>query len=254
MRIVLLRVGADTGTCGIHGPLLRDSNFEYIPIPDRYQGTGIDSRTYGTTPGRHGRNLIEYFPGPRKIKFENQPIHFDPEFETYTYGDPTPPKARLRTLEEGDLLAFYAGLEGWECDIRPALYIIGIFTVAYAGLATDFSEPEIKSLFDRNFHVRHRVVFEDQKHRLALVKGDASNSRLLEKAVPISAIGENRGKKPLQILSPAMQKIFGSFQGHTSIQRSPPRWVASEFIPTAAEFLRALLRRNETEPALTHTP
>ena len=208
-------------------------------IPDRYHGTGIDSRTYGTTPGRHGRNLIEYFPGPRKIKFENQPIHFDPEFETYTYGDPTPPKARLRTLEEGDLLAFYAGLEGWECDIRPALYIIGIFTVAYAGLATDFSEPEIKSLSDRNFHVRHRVVFEEQKHRLALVKGDASNSRLLEKAVPISAIGVNRGKKPIQILSPAMQKIFGSFQGTTVLSAVHPDGLHLNYPNRGRVFTRA---------------
>ena len=59
MNVVLLRIGIDTGSGGIHGPLFADGTFEYIPIPD---GHAIDERTYGNTAGRHGRNLIDYFP------------------------------------------------------------------------------------------------------------------------------------------------------------------------------------------------
>jgi hypothetical protein len=31
MQIILLRVGIDTGSGGIHGPLFSDGSFEYIP-------------------------------------------------------------------------------------------------------------------------------------------------------------------------------------------------------------------------------
>jgi hypothetical protein len=37
-----------------------------------------------------------------------------------------------------------------------------------------------------------------------------------------------------------MQRIFGNFDGHTGIQRSPPRWVAAEFTERAAGFVRSL--------------
>ena len=42
MQVVLLRVGIDTGSGGILGPLFSDGLFEYIPIPD---SKGLDKRT-----------------------------------------------------------------------------------------------------------------------------------------------------------------------------------------------------------------
>jgi hypothetical protein len=123
-RVVLLRV--DTGSGGIHGPLFADGSFDYIPIPDRFGGKGVDSRTYGNTRCREGRSLVDYFGSPQG-KVLSQSIHFDPEFLTYTYGDPTPPKASLRKLGPGDLLVFYVGLKGWDDDRPAALYIIGYF-------------------------------------------------------------------------------------------------------------------------------
>lgn len=90
MNIVLLRIGIDTVSGGIHGPLFADGTFEYIPIPDEH---AIDERTYGSTVGRHGRNLIEYFPASMRGRMADQPIHVDPEFESFTYGDPTALKA-----------------------------------------------------------------------------------------------------------------------------------------------------------------
>ena len=46
--------------------------------------------------------------------------------------------------------------------------------------------------------------------------------------------------RPLKVLSPTMQKIFGDFDGHVSIQRSPPRWVMPKFVERAAKFVRSL--------------
>jgi hypothetical protein len=239
MQVVLLRVGIDTGSGGIHGPLFADGTFEYIPIPDSFKGKGVDTRTYGNTLGKKGQKLVDFFPESRRGKVCNQSIHFDPEFETFTYGDPTSPKARLRELQEGSLLVFYAGLEGWDFNCSPALYIIGFFEVARAGKVSSFKALELDEMFRNNFHVMHREVFEDQKERLVLVKG-SPNSRLLTKAVRISLLGKDKKGHPLQRLSPEMQAVFGEFGGNTSIQRSPPRWVAPEFIQRAVQFVSAL--------------
>ena len=80
MNVVLLRIGIDTGSGGIHGPLFADGTFEYIPIPD---GQDVDERTYGNTIERHGRRLIEYFPPSMRERMAHQPMHVDPEFESF---------------------------------------------------------------------------------------------------------------------------------------------------------------------------
>jgi len=237
MQVVLLRVAIDTGSGGIHGPLFKDGSFEYIPIPD---GWDLDPRTYGNTKGRYGRSLVDYFTLPRQAKVLKQSIHFDPEFTTFTYGDPTPgPKSSLRKLIEGDLLVFYAGLEGWDFECAPALYLFGYFEILRAGLATSFSNPELQQLFGNNFHVKHPEILADQRERLVLVKGGAG-SKLLQKAVRISSPGTNCDGRPLHRLSKEMQMIFGDFDGRTSIERSPPRWVFPKFRMRAAKYVRSL--------------
>lgn len=236
MNVVLLRVGIDMGSGGILGPMLMDRSFEFIPIPD---GWRLDERTYGNTMGMHGRVLTEYFPLGMRERARCQPMHVDPEFDTFTYGDPTRPKARLRELTGGDLLMFYAGLQGYECKRPPALYIVGYFEVAVAGLATQFGGDTVMALFGANFHVRHPKVFADQQDRLVLVKGTPA-SRLLEHAVKISEDGMDRSGWRIHVLSREMRAVFGDFDGHICIQRSPPRWVAPPYIDRAAAFVRSL--------------
>jgi hypothetical protein len=236
MKVAMVRIGIDTGSGGIHGPLFRDDTFEYIPIPD---GFGKDERTYGNTTGRYGKKLVEYFPETRKAKVANQAIHFDPEFTTFTYGDPTPPKAGLRHLQQGDMLIFYCGLEGWDFKSWPALYLMGYFEILVAGRTSDFSANELETLFYENYHVKHRDIYECQKGELILVKG-SSQSHLLKKAVCISEIGRDRSGRPLKVLSAEMQKIFGDFDGKISFQRSPTRWVKSAHVTRAAEFIRSI--------------
>jgi len=108
MNVVLLRVGIDSGAGGMQGPLFKDDKFEFVYIPDE---NNKDERTYGSYRGKHGRKLIEYFPERRQPKMKDQSMHVDPEFETFTYGDPTRLKSGLRHLKRGDLLIFYCGLE-----------------------------------------------------------------------------------------------------------------------------------------------
>jgi hypothetical protein len=239
-QVVLLRVGVDAGCGGIQGPLFQDGGFEFICIPDKKR---VSVHTYGNMLDRTGEPVARYFPEARRKLMAAQTVHVDPEWETFTYGDPTPPKRSLRHLNPGDFLVFYCGLEewdverGWNGSRRPALYLAGYFEVALAGLAGDFDKKVLKNEFGMNFHVRYSSVFQQQKDDLVLVKG-GPGSRLFKKAHRISVEGRDRAGKPLKVLSPAMQKLFGKFGGHVSIQRSPPRWVEPEFVGRATGYLR----------------
>lgn len=241
-QVVLLRVGVDSGCGGIQGPLFKDGSFDFVCIPDN---KGVSVHTYGNMVGRDGKPHAGYFPESRRKIMAAQHVHVDPEFETFTYGDPTTPKRSLRYLRPGDFLVFYCGLQGWDEDggwnreHRPALYLAGYFEVALAGMAGEFDKKVLRTEFANNFHVRYSTVFKQQKDALVLVKG-GPNSRLLQKAHGISAEGQDRAGKPLKVLSPKMQKVFGDFGGRISIQRSPPRWVEPEFVDRAIGYLKEL--------------
>lgn len=238
-HVVLLRVGIDTGSGGIYGPLLDGDEFELMPIPGEQRAA--DDRTYGNTFGRLGRPYVEYFPPSQRARMLNVRMHVDPEFDSFTYGDPTAPKRGLRRLEAGDIIAFYAGLEGWDgYRAEPACYLVGYFEISRAGLAASFSDAEIQSLFGNNAHVRDPVLFGEQRHRLILLKG-GTGSRLLKKAVRISEIGADSRGWPLKVLSREMRTVFGHLGGKGSVQRSNPRWVDVAHVECAAAFLRDLL-------------
>ncbi len=232
----MLRVGIDAGAGGIQGPLFRDGTFEFVPIPE---GAEIGEATYGNTRGRYGRPLVEYFPERRRAAANQMPMHTDPEFEMFTYGDPTRTKRGLRNLNRGDVLVFYAGLEGWDFECPPALYIVGYFMVDTAGLATDIDHATLRDAFGSNFHVKYRSIFARDRETLVLVKG-GPRSRPLKYAHCISCVGHDCDGRPLKVLSQQAIRIFGDFGGRTSIQRSPPRWVAQEFVPGEWKHLSAL--------------
>ena len=107
-NVVLLRVGIDSGCGGIQGPLFRDGTFEFLCIPDNKR---VSVHTYGNMVGKDGKPLVGYFAWSRRKVMAEQHVHVDPEWETFTYGDPTPPKRSLRHLNPGDLLVFYCEAE-----------------------------------------------------------------------------------------------------------------------------------------------
>lgn len=242
-KAVLLRVGIDSGCGGIQGPLFSDGSFEFVCIPDNKR---VSAHKYGNVIGKNGRPHSAYLPARKQVAVAEQHIHLDPEFETFTYGDPTTPKRSLQKLERGDYLIFYCGLQewddeaGWRASESPALYIVGYFVVELAGMAADFSKTTLKREFGKNFHVRYPTVFEKQRDDLVLVKG-GPDSRLLTKAHRLSSVGKDRSGKPLKVLSPEMRKVFGTFDGKVSIQRSPPRWIEPDFVDKAIRFVAELV-------------
>lgn len=219
MKAMLLRVGIDKGTDGALGPIFEDGTFEYIPMSESFQSK--EHRTYRSTTGRCGHPLSTYL--PREI--ENKIIHFDPEFETFTYGDPTLKRKYLLKLEKDDLLVFYAGLTPFKNDrYKEALYVIGYFTIEYVVDFNQLSEPEMEKcyqLHSNNAHLKRIDYPED----LVIVIGIKIRSRLLDNAILISQTKYNKKGKPYQAVSKSMETFLG-ISG--SIQRSiPPRFITN---------------------------
>jgi hypothetical protein len=242
MNIAMIRIGVDAGCGGIQSPLFKDGSFEFIPIPENPDI--ISKYKYGSLIGRKGRPLADYFPPRRRDSMALSCVHCDPDWHTFTYGDYTGgPKSGLRKLEKGDILMFTCGLEGWDFDSPPAIYLIGYFVVTIAGTVSEFSLQDIKTLFWNNAHVRGKRSKKDfttwDGSELILVKG-SSKSRLLKKAVLLSNISRDSKNRPLKVLSLRMQKIMGNFGGKTSIQRSPTRWIDNEHVGKTAEYLLSL--------------
>jgi hypothetical protein len=178
LKVALLRVGIDSGSGGMDGPLFTDGSFEYVPIPD---STGLDERTYGNCMARTGRPLSDFFPLARQAAMSSQSIHLDPEFTSFTYGDPTSPKAGLRRLATGDLLVFYAGLRGYGCDVSP-----GVSPKVCLGPVSCRGSPQI---------LRLRTGFRGAPERCVMVVGEgggppmkgkftASNPEALTREIP----------------------------------------------------------------------
>ena len=255
-KFVLLRVGIDRGCGGMAGPLFKDGSFEFIPIDAKYNKKGW---TYGNTLGvKTKKPLIEYFPESRKKAMHDSPIHNDPEFKTFTYGDPTMPKQGLRHLEKGDLLVFYCGLKGWNGCTKPeALYLVGYFVVDVCGTYPNLVEQHSKDWVSKTFPANHHIIHNDiegcvyerrskstgkvtkVKSELILVKGDKNSSRLFKKAVRLSAPRKRKDRRGhnIYVLDPELADYFGRFTALNAIQRSIPRWVDATHIGTAASFL-----------------
>ena len=235
MNIVLLRVGIDIGIGGIHGPLFRDGTFEFIPIPvDGHE------RTYGEIIGVHGKPLITYFPQALQGRFYGQTVHEDPDFRRFCYGDlGFGPKRGLRKLRRNDILLFYCGLEGWKFKRPYDLYIVGYFEVLAAGMVADLSQEDFAKYFKAHVDVKTRSLFRENNGTMILIKGTA-NSRLLKKAVRLSCNGKDRAGRSLKVLSPKMQKVFGDWGGKIGIQRSTPRWVQSDHVKRAYDFVKSM--------------
>jgi hypothetical protein len=199
----------------------------------------LDQRTYGSTRGRKGRPFAEYFPKAWQNRMASQAMHVDPEFESFTYGDPTPPKRGLAQLERGDLLVFYAGMKACGHECPPALYLAGFFRVKLAGFAPGFSHQQLRCEFGQNYHVRHAKVFAEQREKLVLIKG-GNGSRLFRRAHLVGKTVRRQNASAWQIITPKMEKVFGRFGGIGSLQRSTPRWVEDTLVNKAEDFVESL--------------
>lgn len=148
-RIFLANVGVNAAH-RLVSPLREDGGFTLVTIPeqDGLDGTGIVR--YGDVP--HLRALV-----PPTLW--NRVTHYDPEFETFTYGDncaTAPRAAALKSCRRGDWIFFIARLVG---NAGPVFAVIGGLEVE--SILTDVrARPEEERLrrYAANAHVRRAVA------------------------------------------------------------------------------------------------
>lgn len=221
MKALLLRVGIDLGSDGALAPIFGDGTFEYIPISEM-EPKSKENKTYGNTRGIKGKPFSHYLPK----KLENKILHYDPEFETFTYGDPTAKRTYLLKLQANDLLVFYAGLIPYENEKYPrGLYIIAYFIVKEVIDFNNLSNNEIEGYENKLFNNAH-MKRGGNLTNLIIIVGDQNQSRILNNAVLISQINHAKNGYPYYAVSQQMETYLG-IKG--SIQRSiPPRFIKEE--------------------------
>lgn len=217
MKILFLRVGIDRGCGGTLSPRFPDGTFEYVPIPESPEHLSGREITYAELRGRHGGTLDKY---SGSTGF----AHYDPEFETFTYGEPSEPKrSQLLRLTAGDRLVFYSGFQGPDIA-KGTCFVIGYLTVRAVHRAPmNESWPPISLVhLHRNAHFRRK----NPEATLVVVEGEPSSSRLFTNALQLSD-GNQR------VLAD-VESVIG-FGG--SVMRAVGRWVPKTNIDMALEWL-----------------
>ncbi|WP_255150921.1 hypothetical protein [Halorarius halobius] len=186
MRAVAVNVGANTNAPGFRGPAFADGSFAFLPIPES-EPTCEPVPTYG--------DLTPHLPVAVPDRVRDTPVHLDPEFpeyphgEAYTYGDPHGVKARpLADLAAGDWALFYATLDtagedppAWQPPEWGA-YLVGGFRLARDPVTDYDALPAAeRERFASNAHVKRAEM-----DAAVLLRGDPDDSRLFDRAVPLS--------------------------------------------------------------------
>ena len=184
MRGILLRVGIDQAFGGCHAPVDPDTReFVYLPIPEdlkRFK-PGVET-TYDDFISPMKR-FAEERVTKSEIAFPTNLIgtgcHLDPDFNHLTYGDqPTGRGRRVASLNQGDFVAFFAGLNPVrQCDQKLIYALIGIYFVKELKRVRELDKTES----GRDAHSRRRGENGDD----VVVMADSDRSGRFEICIPI---------------------------------------------------------------------
>lgn len=191
MRVYLANVGANASH-RFASPIFEDGAFEFLPIPEG--GRGLDDSPqmvrYRDLRSHYdaARGLTRYLPE----RYWGYACHYDPEFETLTYGDMCGANGRaagLRAIREGDALLFVVRMERWRGGARTGefgFYLIGGLRVEW--ILPGVTQPLTGRDAERaaaNAHVR-RARADGDWNGFWVFGGLPSLSRRFERAVPVN--------------------------------------------------------------------
>lgn len=231
MKALLIRVGIDLGYGGL-SPIFDDYSYEYIPIyyKNKREQETKEKRTYHSlkchsevSSENRLSSISEYVP----LQIRNKPVHLDPEFETFTYGDPARTKrAALLKLEPNDLLVFYlGGIEINKTSLQEkGVYLFGYFTVKNVHDWNVLDENERKRLSEKYLYNNAHVRSSKSQNNLVIVQGIINKSKQLKHCIKISETNIKGNNPPYY----ASKKIKEVLNIRDSIVRSVPLWINSE--------------------------
>ncbi len=217
MTVVLCGVGGDSGNVSPDPTVDAEGRFEYVPVPEKCDT--VETLTYGTLEKRHGDGVLADdidwlkprgdYEGDRPEVVRNHPLHHDPNFEHFTYGEhrrrPSPYVQTLAALEPGDIVAFYTGLRP-ESGGKKHRYLIGYFTLRDPPtlVTPDTDRAEKHDLLARHPHNAHAKRFRargdlyyqdpanDAPEKPVVIVGGRAPGGLLDKAVKLTDRLERR--------------------------------------------------------------
>ena len=210
IKTLLLRVGVDTGqnSGGTLAPIYPDGTWSYIPIPDLETNFPL---SYGQIPTNNNKTLADWLPK----KFRRLFPHYDPEFWTYSYGEPISgavKQKQLLKLKKGDFLLFWAGLTKNEPDLPKIYankthepieaYLIGFFEIdEIVQVPANFSKEAITDL---NLTLNaHSLRLKREKYLAA--RGNPDNSKLLK--YPLKLTNNDKKSNEMRRMLPIQSLI-----------------------------------------------
>jgi len=238
MTVVLCGIGCDTTNAGRVAPLYDEGRFEYVPIPEKARETE-ETATYGTWVLRYADGiaadlLTSITPDPsegstvRGEELRDWPLHHDPNLDALTYGEHRPNYVRrLRGLDPGDVVGFYAGLRPPEGG-RAHRYLIGCFTVeAIDAIPAEATREEAAVVFDRhpeNSHAKRARAggryYDDET--VVLVSGREPGGLFDRDPIRMSTYEVAPGnERPQYYLDPAFADRFSVVEGRRNMQFKP---------------------------------
>ncbi|MDA0771081.1 MAG: hypothetical protein BZY79_00765 [SAR202 cluster bacterium Casp-Chloro-G4] len=188
-RIFLANVGANASH-SFDSPIFDDGTFEFITIPEDQDLPGDHAVRYGSLTSFYdpGKSIQDYIPQ----RLWNFPTHFDPEFETFTYGDnceTSPRAASLKRMAPGDFIFFLARLTREKKTKEPSVhgfYLVGFLEIE--GILKDVTQRPTDVEMERygtNAHVLRGLSDKTLWDRFWVFAG-TPNSRRFRRAVPVT--------------------------------------------------------------------
>ena len=188
-RIYLANVGANASH-SFDSPIYDDGTFEFITIPE--------DRNLPADHAIRYRQLTSYYDPNKPIRnyipkrLWDFPTHFDPEFETFTYGDnceTSPRAASLKRMEPGDFIFFLARLtrqEDNKSKKEHGFYLVGFLEIQdiLKDVTQRPTDAEMKR-YGANAHIL-RGLSDDSLWDRFWVFGGSPNSKRFQKAVPVT--------------------------------------------------------------------
>lgn len=164
MKVVLVRVGIDSGKKSgeWNAPINSNNEFAYVPIRETEGGIKPLRPGYETNYEQF-RKACEKFGKENELppRFDVYHSHLDPDFRYLTYGDSGGKGKQLENLKlhENDIIAFYAGLKPSRTGIGKVVdALIGIYFLADKPIkALEISGTDWK----KNAHTRREPKQDD---------------------------------------------------------------------------------------------